>query len=508
MVSKLQRDAYNYLQSVARPVDAAANKYIRKPLNRLMPGKWGDNLAGATNLAAEMSPAGDMMDIKRGGQGMFTGLKQGDPMRFAHGVGDTSMGLIGSVPFAGDAAKLAGLAGMGMMSKADDVWDMNKAERQARRAEVGDTGKIERQAAREANRAESAATDYKMQHAAPNEEYGFNLSGEGIDDFMPDILGPKGKQYYGGGQKGFDEAVDVLKKMNNNPDGTVTIYRSVPSDVDKINDGDWVTTVRSYADDHMAGEDGWHILSKEVPAKEVWGNGDSVMEYGWTPSKKTKDVWGTTKSTTKYDTPEFKNWFGDSKVVDEGGKPLTVYHGTDADITSFDANKIGSRDDGFFGSGFYFTDKKEIAGEYIEDFGDKGKIMDVNISLEHPFVWDTTTKEATARTKQSLEELGFSDVWGKYEFDEFSNLTNKKDIARFTNKLKSDGYDGVMRKGYENEYVVFEPEKIKSVHNEGTYNPKSKNILKSLAPIAAVGGGAAMMANQDQDPWAIPTGKN
>lgn len=38
-------------------------------------------------------------------------------------------------------------------------------------------------------------------------------------------------------------------------------------------------------------------------------------------------------SDTRYqrpqqETPEFKNWFGESKVVDADGKPLTVYHGT------------------------------------------------------------------------------------------------------------------------------------------------------------------------------------
>lgn len=27
------------------------------------------------------------------------------------------------------------------------------------------------------------------------------------------------------------------------------------------------------------------------------------------------------------DTPEFKKWFGDSKVVDKAGQPLVVHHG-------------------------------------------------------------------------------------------------------------------------------------------------------------------------------------
>jgi len=36
------------------------------------------------------------------------------------------------------------------------------------------------------------------------------------------------------------------------------------------------------------------------------------------------------------ETPAFKRWFGDSKVVDENGKPLVVYHGTNRDFDAFD----------------------------------------------------------------------------------------------------------------------------------------------------------------------------
>ena len=45
-----------------------------------------------------------------------------------------------------------------------------------------------------------------------------------------------------------------------------------------------------------------------------------------------------------------------SKVVDADGKPLVVEHGTHADFTVFDINKIGenSKDNGLFGAGFYF----------------------------------------------------------------------------------------------------------------------------------------------------------
>src|SRR5690606_3039708 len=35
-------------------------------------------------------------------------------------------------------------------------------------------------------------------------------------------------------------------------------------------------------------------------------------------------------------TPEFRRWFGNSKVVDEHGRPLVVYHGTTAEFDTFE----------------------------------------------------------------------------------------------------------------------------------------------------------------------------
>lgn len=60
-------------------------------------------------------------------------------------------------------------------------------------------------------------------------------------------------------------------------------------------------------------------------------------------------------------TDEFKRWFGGSKAVDAGGKPLVVYHGTNSEFTSFDKAKAVK---GLLGPGFYFTTSKEQAAGY------------------------------------------------------------------------------------------------------------------------------------------------
>jgi predicted nuclease of predicted toxin-antitoxin system len=38
----------------------------------------------------------------------------------------------------------------------------------------------------------------------------------------------------------------------------------------------------------------------------------------------------------------FKAWSGKSKVVDDHGRPLVVYHGTDASFEAFDPDRVGS----------------------------------------------------------------------------------------------------------------------------------------------------------------------
>ena len=56
-------------------------------------------------------------------------------------------------------------------------------------------------------------------------------------------------------------------------------------------------------------------------------------------------------------TKEQQEFFKDSKVRDENGNLLTMYHGTNNEFTIFDDNFIGknTNNEGIFGKGFYFT---------------------------------------------------------------------------------------------------------------------------------------------------------
>ena len=75
----------------------------------------------------------------------------------------------------------------------------------------------------------------------------------------------------------------------------------------------------------------------------------------------------------------FKNWFGDSKVIDANGKPLVVYHGTTADITKFNQTDGGS-----LGDGIYFTDDAGAASTFATRKGQAGaNVLPVYLSVQN-----------------------------------------------------------------------------------------------------------------------------
>jgi hypothetical protein len=135
-----------------------------------------------------------------------------------------------------------------------------------------------------------ASSDYKMQHTAPTQSSGAPLSA--LDQVYPsDIYSRNAAQLYGDGDIKRDaEVFRVIQGFRNKPDAKVTIYRAVPKDLPKdakINSGDWVTIDKRYAQDHgLRNFDGnFKVLKKEVTAKDIFTNGDSIYEFGYDPFK-------------------------------------------------------------------------------------------------------------------------------------------------------------------------------------------------------------------------------
>ena len=132
--------------------------------------------------------------------------------------------------------------------------------------------------------------DYRMDHSAPNGSDEISQSIDNLKGLYPDDLySNKGYQYYGSGYDSMDrQAWEILKRVKGNPDAKVTIYRAYPKGTGgTITNGDWVTIVRDYAVEHgEANLDGdYQIVSKDVKAKEIFTNADSLLEQGYDNGK-------------------------------------------------------------------------------------------------------------------------------------------------------------------------------------------------------------------------------
>lgn len=90
--------------------------------------------------------------------------------------------------------------------------------------------------------------------------------------------------------KAINTAIDAIK--NGEKDVKVKVYRAVPTSVKegKLRNGDWVTPSKKYADMHGNSRlDGkYRIIEDEVPATQLWWDGNDANEFGFDDGKEYK----------------------------------------------------------------------------------------------------------------------------------------------------------------------------------------------------------------------------
>lgn len=156
--------------------------------------------------------------------------------------------------------------------------------REEYRAYARDFSKISGDSIKESN------TDYQISHRPPTLE----AVEDGEADTAVDIsiISMPGyyehpERYPSGLNECDKESYEVLKRIRNNPEAEVTVYRGTPKN--ELNDGDWVTLSKSYAeiyanDGAYAGEDS-KVYAFTVKAKELTFAGDSINEFGYRGEK-------------------------------------------------------------------------------------------------------------------------------------------------------------------------------------------------------------------------------
>lgn len=192
--------------------------------------------------------------------------------------------------------------------------------------------------------------------------------------------------------------------------------------------------------------------------------------------------------------PRFKKWFGESKIVDERGNPKIVYHSTQGDFDVFrDTSDIGFH----FGTQKAANDRAETP-TYFKNYGsqpfrDKSSIIPVYLSIKNPLkvgdVFSTSTD-----TLDRLIELGHIDA-NDTNFANIKTALRKGEIdskealrlrrTAMVTALEEQGYDGLEYTNMAEDagstsYVAFRPEQIKSATgNSGAFASSNASIMGS-----------------------------
>lgn len=225
-------------------------------------------------------------------------------------------------------------------------------------------------------------------------------------------------------------------------------------------------------------------VSKEgdVYVVDLYDKGDlnslKIKVSDWDEYKHPRDKIGQFALTQ---TSAFKEWFGDSKVVDKSGRPLIVYHG------SPDARFLKGDDAQFKGksrfgmsehnddNAFWFASSRALAASYADDT----RAFDYQnaepateafyVSLQNPLVINAGGKEwreaqAHGKTSDVIDQA-------RKEGHDGVIISNVRDY-----------YNNTARTPASDTFVAFRPEQIKSVKNRGTFDPKKKTILDAFDP--------------------------
>ena len=137
-------------------------------------------------------------------------------------------------------------------------------------------------------------TSYRFQHQPRSDGARLDDMTGGGKYFPDDIYSSKGLSYYGDPKNKFDvESFNVIQSVKGKPNDEVTIYRAVPKDekIKDINEGDFVTLSKDYAELHAAsgygvgGNESGKIISKKVKVKDLRSDGNDLNEFGYFPEK-------------------------------------------------------------------------------------------------------------------------------------------------------------------------------------------------------------------------------
>jgi len=197
----------------------------------------------------------------------------------------------------------------------------------------------------------------------------------------------------------------------------------------------------------------------------------------------------------KVESKAFKNWFGDSKAVDDTGKPIVMYHGTGGNFDQFNRSTRGA---------IFVTPDPSFAEQFtglVEDVGGGGKtyiadqagtpnIMPLYVKASNPFDYENSddVSKVIEYMQKNSQLKGIKPAW----FDEGKwDKIEDRDVQK---AIKALGFDSFyIQEGGIKNLAVYDPKQLKSATGNVTFDPANPSVLKGVG----VGGTSAAMSQEE-----------
>jgi hypothetical protein len=179
-------------------------------------------------------------------------------------------------------------------------------------------------------------------------------------------------------------------------------------------------------------------------------------------SRPTTNSEGRPIANTEESLINFWRWFGDSKAVDEQGRPKVYYHGTSKDV-DFSNFKIGQR-------GAWFSEDPKVASSYASENDSRKLVFDFE---KRKYVEKNTADRVIPAYLKIENPMRLSEADRQKLIKSESYAKAQRDVYML--RGNADGHiEGSVA-------VVFSPTQIKSATgNTGAFSAKNKNIKYSI----------------------------
>jgi hypothetical protein len=206
----------------------------------------------------------------------------------------------------------------------------------------------------------------------------------------------------------------------------------------------------------------------------------------------------------------FWRWFKGSKVTNEGGAPLVVYHGTTADLSAFDLGFSGSDGVAYERPAIFATDDARVASDYARNkrnrnIADAGRAFQ-RYKNENSGVYDEEYERLFDAYKAAGRKEGWDVGVGANVLPLYLSIQNPLEVdgsgQRFmqvmpdaVKQASAEGRDGVIVRNVIDHaspaseypvtvYIAFRPEQIKSATgNSGDFSPEDDRVSFSRSAV-------------------------